>query len=206
MWTDHVQSRYTRAPMSTHVLRASQVIPRPIDEVFRFFAEPRNLARITPASMGFEFRSDDFRIRDGLDIDYRLRPLLGIPIDLAHADRQLRPPQPLHRRAAQGAVSAVGARPHVPGSRGRDPHLRHHPVPIAARSAGRPCPWAGRPQRAGAHLPTPGNDHRRSLRRADDQPRRADHRRGRRVRVRGRRDRCRTPSTRSPGRRAVPSR
>jgi uncharacterized protein YbjT (DUF2867 family)/ligand-binding SRPBCC domain-containing protein len=66
--------------MTTHVLRASQVIARPIDEVFQFFAEPRNLGRITPASMGFEFKSDDFRMRDGLDIDYRLRPLLGIPV------------------------------------------------------------------------------------------------------------------------------
>jgi len=66
--------------MSTHVLRASQFIARPVDEVFRFFAEPRNLGRITPSSMGFEFRSDDFEMRDGLQIDYRLRPLLGIPV------------------------------------------------------------------------------------------------------------------------------
>ncbi len=66
--------------MSTHTLRASQFIARPIDEVFRFFAEPRNLGRITPSSMGFEFQSDDFEMRDGLDIDYRLRPLLGIPV------------------------------------------------------------------------------------------------------------------------------
>ena len=67
--------------MSTHTLRASQFIARPIDEVFRFFAEPRNLGRITPAGMGFEFRSDDFEMRDGLHIDYRLRPLMGIPVN-----------------------------------------------------------------------------------------------------------------------------
>ncbi len=66
--------------MSTHILRASQTIARPIDDVFRFFAEPRNLGRITPPSMGFEFLSDDFEMRDGLQIDYRLRPLLGIPV------------------------------------------------------------------------------------------------------------------------------
>ena len=66
--------------MSTHILRASQFIARPIEEVFQFFAEPRNLGRITPASMGFEFRSNDFQMRDGLHIDYRLRPLLGIPV------------------------------------------------------------------------------------------------------------------------------
>jgi len=66
--------------MSSHVLRASQIIARPIEDVFQFFAEPRNLGRITPASMGFEFLSDDFQMRDGLNIDYRLRPLLGIPV------------------------------------------------------------------------------------------------------------------------------
>ncbi len=67
--------------MSTHILRASQTIDRPIEDVFRFFAEPRNLARITPPSMGFEFLSDDFEMRDGLQIDYRLRPLLGVPVN-----------------------------------------------------------------------------------------------------------------------------
>ena len=65
--------------MTTHHLRASQRIDRPVDEVYRFFSEPRNLARITPSSMGFELRSDDVLMRDGLEIRYRIRPLLGIP-------------------------------------------------------------------------------------------------------------------------------
>ena len=65
--------------MSSHHLRASLFIARPIDEVFAFFSEPRNLARITPPGMGFEFRTDDFAMRDGLEIEYRLRPLLGVP-------------------------------------------------------------------------------------------------------------------------------
>jgi len=65
--------------MATHTLRARQVVPRPIEEVFGFFAEPRNLARITPQGMGFEFLTDDFEMRDGLEIEYRLRPLLGVP-------------------------------------------------------------------------------------------------------------------------------
>ena len=66
--------------MSTHRLTASQVIPRPVDEVFPFFATAENLARLTPSSMRFEFLTDDFVMRPGLEIDYRLRPLLGIPI------------------------------------------------------------------------------------------------------------------------------
>src|SRR4051812_45706127 len=65
--------------MPAHRLITRQFIARPIDEVFAFFAEPRNLARITPAAMSFEFLSDDFDMRKGLKIDYRLRPLFGVP-------------------------------------------------------------------------------------------------------------------------------
>lgn len=61
--------------MTTYRLTSRQFVARPIDEVFNFFAEPRNLARITPAGMSFEFLSDDFKMRAGLAIDYRLRPL-----------------------------------------------------------------------------------------------------------------------------------
>ena len=61
-------------------LRSSQIIPAPRDEVFAFFAEPRNLARITPPALGFELRSSDVRMRAGLDLEYRLRPLLGVPV------------------------------------------------------------------------------------------------------------------------------
>jgi NADH dehydrogenase len=65
--------------MTTHHLSATQLIPRPLDEVVGFFEDPRNLGRLTPASMGFEFLTDDFAMREGLDIRYRIRPLLGIP-------------------------------------------------------------------------------------------------------------------------------
>ncbi len=64
---------------TTHRVSASQFVARPVEEVFAFFAEPRNLARLTPASMGFEFLSDDFEMRAGLEIEYRLRPLFGVP-------------------------------------------------------------------------------------------------------------------------------
>ena len=37
--------------MSTHRLTASQLIPRPIDEVAPFFEDPRNLGRLTPSSI-----------------------------------------------------------------------------------------------------------------------------------------------------------
>jgi len=61
-------------------LRSSQILPAPREEVFAFFSEPRNLARITPAGLGFELRSDDVTMRAGLELEYRLRPLLGVPV------------------------------------------------------------------------------------------------------------------------------
>jgi len=39
--------------MTLHRLSATQVVPRPIDEVFAFFADPSNLARLTPPDMRF---------------------------------------------------------------------------------------------------------------------------------------------------------
>jgi uncharacterized protein YbjT (DUF2867 family)/ligand-binding SRPBCC domain-containing protein len=66
--------------VSTHHLRTSQVVARPLEEVFAFFARPDNLGRITPPSMGFEQLSTDFDMRPGLEIDHRIRPLLGIPM------------------------------------------------------------------------------------------------------------------------------
>lgn len=61
-------------------MHASQFVARPIDEVFAFFSRPENLARITPPSMGFDRLSNDTEMRTGLEIDYRIRPLLGIPM------------------------------------------------------------------------------------------------------------------------------
>lgn len=66
--------------MTTHRIHSEMVVGRPIDEVFAFFAKPENLGRITPPKLGFELRTDETRMRDGLEIEYRVRPLLGIPL------------------------------------------------------------------------------------------------------------------------------
>ena len=52
--------------MTTYKLEASQLVPRPIDEVFAFFSRAENLGRITPGGMGFDLRSDGHDMRDGL--------------------------------------------------------------------------------------------------------------------------------------------
>jgi uncharacterized protein YbjT (DUF2867 family)/ligand-binding SRPBCC domain-containing protein len=66
--------------MTTHRLVATQLIRRPIDEIFAFFASPGNLERLTPPSMGFDIRTPDAETRAGLEIEYRIRPLLGVPM------------------------------------------------------------------------------------------------------------------------------
>lgn len=58
------------------VLERTQTVPRPLDEVFPFYADPRNLARITPPWLGFRIVSDGpLQMRKGLRIDYRIQPL-----------------------------------------------------------------------------------------------------------------------------------
>jgi len=62
----------------TRTLSASQIVARPIDEVFGFFSRPENLGRIMPPEFGLVIRSADRAMRAGLVIDYTVRPLLGI--------------------------------------------------------------------------------------------------------------------------------
>jgi ligand-binding SRPBCC domain-containing protein len=63
-----------------HTLRREQWIPRPIDQVFAFFADARNLEEITPPWLGFQILAmDSDSISEGTEICYRLR-LHGIPI------------------------------------------------------------------------------------------------------------------------------
>ena len=64
-----------------HVLHSTQIIPASIERAWDFFSDPRNLARITPPALDFTILSAlPERIHPGLLIEYRVRPLLGIPV------------------------------------------------------------------------------------------------------------------------------
>jgi ligand-binding SRPBCC domain-containing protein len=54
-------------------------LPRPRDEVFRFFSDPANLEALTPPWLHFEILTPAVVLRPGARIDYRLR-LYGIPL------------------------------------------------------------------------------------------------------------------------------
>src|SRR5690349_14544416 len=91
-----------RLRMTTHRLLASQTIDRPIDEVFAFFSQPANLGRITPPAMRFEQVSTDLDMRAGLEIDHRIRPVLGIPMLWRSRIEAYEPPRRFVDRQLQG--------------------------------------------------------------------------------------------------------
>jgi ligand-binding SRPBCC domain-containing protein len=74
-----------------HTLCARQTLPISVEAAWEFFSDPRNLERITPPSMGFEVRSElPPKMHAGMIVTYRVRPLLGVPVDwvteITHVD------------------------------------------------------------------------------------------------------------------------
>ena len=66
--------------MADHILRTSLILPRPLDEVFPFFAAAGNLGRITPPEMDFRIRTPlPITMEPGRLIDYTIR-LHGVPM------------------------------------------------------------------------------------------------------------------------------
>jgi ligand-binding SRPBCC domain-containing protein len=63
----------------THELRRSQILPRPLGEVFAFFSDAANLERITPGFLHFKILTPlPIHMQPGTLIDYRIR-ICGIP-------------------------------------------------------------------------------------------------------------------------------
>ena len=96
--------------MSQHTIHSTQFIAHPIEEVFDFFARPGNLGRITPPGMDFELLTTDTSMRAGLMIDYRIRPLLGIPTRWRTEISDLRAAGTIHRSPGARPVSPLGTR------------------------------------------------------------------------------------------------
>lgn len=66
--------------MAEHILKRRQIIERPRDEVFEFFADAANLEEITPPELNFKIITEQpIDIRQGALIDYKLS-LRGIPL------------------------------------------------------------------------------------------------------------------------------
>jgi len=62
--------------------KTEQWLPISVDEAWNFFSTPLNLSRITPPELDFKILSDvtGKEIFEGMIIDYKVRPLLGIAV------------------------------------------------------------------------------------------------------------------------------
>lgn len=96
--------------MRTHRLEREQFLPHPVEQVFAFFAEARNLERLTPSWLSFSVLTPEpIELKVGTLVDYRLR-IHGLPLrwtsrieewvpDQAFIDRQVKGPYRLwHHR------------------------------------------------------------------------------------------------------------
>lgn len=64
--------------MKTYRLYKTQLVPRPLAEVFSFFEKPENLARITPPSLGFRILTPSLVVmKEGAVFEYSVR-VMGI--------------------------------------------------------------------------------------------------------------------------------
>jgi ligand-binding SRPBCC domain-containing protein len=78
--------------MRKSVLERTQLLPRPIDEVFEFFSDPQNLAAITPPWLRFRIVSAPAKVQRGALIGYRLR-LKGVPVRWLTEITEWQPPR-----------------------------------------------------------------------------------------------------------------
>ncbi|MBN1211846.1 MAG: SRPBCC family protein [candidate division Zixibacteria bacterium] len=58
------------------MLERTQLVKKPLEEVFAFFERPENLSKITPSSLGFEILTPEpIAMQTGAIIDYTVKPL-----------------------------------------------------------------------------------------------------------------------------------
>jgi ligand-binding SRPBCC domain-containing protein len=78
--------------MAVYSLKSVQRIPVPIAELWDFFSNPANLPVLTPSSLNFRVisRHHGDKIYQGQVIEYKVSPLLGIPVywmtEITHVD------------------------------------------------------------------------------------------------------------------------
>ena len=72
-------NRAERRRLGDRSLERTQLVPRPVDEVFAFFSDPANLEAITPRWLRFRILEAPARLERGSLLRYRLQ-LLGVPV------------------------------------------------------------------------------------------------------------------------------
>lgn len=62
-----------------HYLHREQIIPAPVEKVWAYFCDPRNLNEITPPDMNFEIiKGGDVAMYEGQIIEYRVEFIRGV--------------------------------------------------------------------------------------------------------------------------------
>jgi ligand-binding SRPBCC domain-containing protein len=75
-----------------HKLERTQVVPISIGEAFEFFSNPRNLERLTPGIVHFQFlKPPPEKVSPGTVLEYRLR-LYGLPVKWRTRIETVEPP------------------------------------------------------------------------------------------------------------------
>ena len=65
-----------------HQFIRKQFVKTDLQTCWDFFSSPANLKRITPSYMGFDVKTEvPTQMYEGLIIAYRVKPLLGIPVE-----------------------------------------------------------------------------------------------------------------------------
>lgn len=77
--------------MPDHILESRMWVAKPRPEVFAFFADPANLARITPPWLGFRLLTPDPAMAASAVLEYRIR-WLGLPLRWRTFIREYDPP------------------------------------------------------------------------------------------------------------------
>ena len=67
--------------MSAHLVQRESFLPISLEEAWDFFSQPANLPLITPQWLSLKLTNEvPERMYPGLTITYKVKPLLGIPI------------------------------------------------------------------------------------------------------------------------------
>ena len=91
--------------MKTYRFESQLWLPQARDQIFKFFADPRNLERLTPDWLHFEIlTAPEIEMREGTLLDYRLR-LRGIPLRWQSEIQVWQPPHRFIDRQTRGPYS-----------------------------------------------------------------------------------------------------
>lgn len=79
--------------MAVYKLVRTQLINASVDEVWKFFSNPDNLAIITPPYMKFRVTSEPYtgEIFTGQIISYKVSPILGVPLTWVTEIKEVQP-------------------------------------------------------------------------------------------------------------------